>query len=318
MAMLSSCFFCRRALPANSVLEHFPVGRRVAYDPWRGRLWAVCDGCRRWMLAPIDARWEALEELEKAVRDRGHVLGRTDNVSLVRVGPLEVVRVGRAELREESWWRYGESIAGRARKARNIARAGRFFDGALMMVMVGVPYWGWSDPKKWIDRARRTSFGDTAWRAPVPCGRCGAPLTSIEFTDRYHLRVLPSEGGLAVWHPCTACGFRADAGHRIEGARAGHLLRRLLAFHNYEGGSSDQVARASDLVADHPSAEAFIQAVAERRPAVGRLLPTYALALEIAAHDARERLLLAEELGSLETRWREEERIAAIADGELS
>jgi hypothetical protein len=317
--MLSSCFFCRRVLPANSVLEHFPIGRRVAYDPWRGRLWAVCGGCRRWMLAPIDARWEALEELEKAVRDQGHVLARTDNVALVRVGPIDVVRVGEVGLREESWWRYGESMAGRARKARSIARAGRFFDGALMMALVGVPYWGWSDPKKWIDRARKTSFGVKAWRAPVPCTRCGARLHTIDFNDRYHMRVLPADGAdVAVWHACTACGFRDDAGHRLEGAAAGHLLRRLLAYHNYEGASSDQIARASDLVADYPTADAFMRAVAERRPAVGRLLPTYALALEIATHDARERLLLAQELGSLEARWREEERIAAIADGELS
>jgi hypothetical protein len=271
------------------------------------------------MLAPIDARWEALEELEKLVRDRGRVLARTDNVSLVRVGPIDVVRVGTVELREESWWRYGESIAGRARKARSIARAGRVLDGALMMAMIGVPYWGWSDPKKWIDRARRTSFGAKAWRAPVPCARCGVSLRTIDFNDRFHMRVLPvDDGELAIWHACTACGFREDAGHRIAGAAGGHLLRRLLAYHNYEGATQDQVASASDLVADHPTAEAFIRSIAERRPAVGRLLPSYALALEIATHDARERLLLAQELGALEARWREEERIAAIADGELS
>lgn len=317
--MLTSCFFCRRALPPNAVLEHFPVGQRVAYDPWRGRLWAVCGGCRRWMLAPIDTRWEALEELEKAVRDRGRVLARTDNVSLVRVGPLDVVRVGAVALREESWWRYGDSIAGRARKARSIAWAGRLFDGALMMALVGVPYWGWSDPKKWIDRARRTSFGVKAWRAPVPCTRCGARLRTIDFTDRFHLRLLPvDDGDLAVWHACSACGFRDDAGHRIEGAAGGHLLRRLLAYHNFEGASSEQVERASGLIADCPTASDFMRAVAERRPAVGRLLPTYALALEIATNDARERLLLADEIGSLDARWLEEERIAAIADGELS
>ncbi|MGH7504470.1 MAG: hypothetical protein ACRELX_02415, partial [Longimicrobiales bacterium] len=81
--MLSRCFFCRAALPPNDVLEHFAAGNRIAYDAWRGRLWAVCPHCRRWMLAPFEARWEALEEIERAVRDRGHVLARTDNVTLL-------------------------------------------------------------------------------------------------------------------------------------------------------------------------------------------------------------------------------------------
>ncbi len=68
--MTRVCFFCQRALPANDSLEQFPVGRRVAFDPERGRLWAVCPACARWNLAPIEERWEALEELEKLACDR--------------------------------------------------------------------------------------------------------------------------------------------------------------------------------------------------------------------------------------------------------
>lgn len=319
LIMLERCFFCRRDLPANPVLEHFPHGQRVAYDPWRGRLWAVCGGCRRWMLAPFDGRLEALDELEGVVRDRGRVLARTENVALVRVGPIDVVRVGDVQLREEAWWRYGESLAVRARKAKSIARFGKVFDGALMMLMVGVPYWGWSDPEKWIERARNHSFGKHAWRARVPCTRCGSPLRSIAFRERHLVRVLPAvTGDPAIWRACSACGLREDAGHRLEGAAGAHLLRRLLAYQNYAGASLEQIGRATDLVAGYPSADAFVRAIAAQRPTVGRLPPTYALALEIASHDARERRLLAAEAGTIEERWREEERIAAIADGELS
>jgi hypothetical protein len=60
--MFTRCLFCHRELPANESLERFPIGRRVAYDPARRRLWAVCPSCRRWNLAPIEERWEALEE----------------------------------------------------------------------------------------------------------------------------------------------------------------------------------------------------------------------------------------------------------------
>jgi hypothetical protein len=42
------------------------------------------------------------------------------------------------------------------------------------------------------------------------------------------------------------------------------------------------------------------------------------LALEIAANERIERRLLEAEAHELEKRWRDEERIAAIADGELT
>ena len=58
--------FCQAHLGANDVVEHFPVGKRLAYDGERGRLWVVCTRCRRWNLTPIEERWEALEECEKA------------------------------------------------------------------------------------------------------------------------------------------------------------------------------------------------------------------------------------------------------------
>src|SRR5262245_59087509 len=63
--MLSRCIYCHLPLSENLTLENFRVGRRIAFDPARGRLWAICDSCRRWNLAPIEERWEALEELEK-------------------------------------------------------------------------------------------------------------------------------------------------------------------------------------------------------------------------------------------------------------
>jgi hypothetical protein len=45
---------------------------------------------------------------------------------------------------------------------------------------------------------------------------------------------------------------------------------------------------------------------------------TSAIALEIALNDETERQLLELELKELEARWREEEDIAAIIDGELT
>ena len=58
--MYKTCMFCNRPLGANQVLEHFPVGRRLAFDAERGRLWVVCRKCERWNLSPIEERWEAV------------------------------------------------------------------------------------------------------------------------------------------------------------------------------------------------------------------------------------------------------------------
>ena len=75
-----------------------PRGRRIAYDPVKGRLWAVCEGCHRWNLAPLEEREGALYELERLARDHAKPLGHTANISLMVAGPLTLIRVGEAGL----------------------------------------------------------------------------------------------------------------------------------------------------------------------------------------------------------------------------
>jgi hypothetical protein len=41
----STCLFCHASLGRNEVIEQFPVGRRLAFDTTKGRLWAVCRKC---------------------------------------------------------------------------------------------------------------------------------------------------------------------------------------------------------------------------------------------------------------------------------
>jgi hypothetical protein len=68
----TTCIFCHGALGANEAIEHFPVGRRLAFDGEKGRLWVVCRRCERWNLTPIEERWEAIEA---ARVDRQYWLG---------------------------------------------------------------------------------------------------------------------------------------------------------------------------------------------------------------------------------------------------
>jgi hypothetical protein len=70
--MYSTGLFWDRSLGSNEVVEEFPVGRRLAFDAAKGRLWVVCRKCERWNLSPLEGRWETIEtgerRLEKLAR----------------------------------------------------------------------------------------------------------------------------------------------------------------------------------------------------------------------------------------------------------
>lgn len=55
--MYATCVYCHGPLGANEVVEHCPVGRKLAFDAARGRLWAVCPRCTRWNLSALEERW---------------------------------------------------------------------------------------------------------------------------------------------------------------------------------------------------------------------------------------------------------------------
>lgn len=82
--MYSTCLHCHHSLGANDAVEHFPVGRRLASDSAKGRLWVVCPDCGRWNLTPIDERWEAVEDCERLFAHQ-HLRAQTDNIGLVRL-----------------------------------------------------------------------------------------------------------------------------------------------------------------------------------------------------------------------------------------
>src|SRR5437764_11769068 len=121
--MYSTCLFCNQRLGANEVVESFPIGRRLAFDAAKGRLWVVCRACERWNLTPLEARWEAIEECERLFRST-RLRSSTDQVGLARLREgLELVRVGRPLRPEMAAWRYGDQF-GRRRKRHLIGSAG--------------------------------------------------------------------------------------------------------------------------------------------------------------------------------------------------
>lgn len=113
----STCLFCNVSLGANDVIEHFRVGRRLAYDANAGRLWVVCISCERWNLSPFESRWEAIEDSERAFRaTRVRVSGENIGMARLRDG-TELVRIGKPLKLELAVWRYGDQFGRRRQKA---------------------------------------------------------------------------------------------------------------------------------------------------------------------------------------------------------
>ena len=321
--MFNHCVFCHSVLGTNETLEHFPVSKRVAYDPGRGRLWAVCTSCGRWNLAPIEDRWEALEELDRLVRDRGRLLAQTDNIALAKVEELDVVRVGRANLNEEAWWRYGRELT--ARRAvhkrlgyvESVAMLGLMASGfglALFMGNSGIITHG----TRWL------KFGNAAWHGDMTCAGCGSKRTVITFRQARDIAIVSAtDESFALELRCSVCGHVGEAGgHRLTGVQSQHVLRRVLAHSHFSGASEKRVKEATTLIDRMGSSAALAQRVARNRATLATLnspaLRTESIALEIAINDENERRLLELELEDLEQRWKEEEELAAIVDRELT
>jgi hypothetical protein len=316
------CIFCRARLPTNDAIEHFPVGNRIAFDPGRGRLWAVCPACHRWNLAPFDDRWEALEELEKARVDRGRVVASTEHIALVDVPGVELVRVGGARLAEEAWWRYGSRMMRRRRQARVLTVAELAMIAGAAVLSGGIMYLGGGGVLNNLVRWRR--FGSTAWRGHTACIRCGAPLTELTFKGARKLHLSRDEQLDPALHlRCRSCRLRGGDGEfQIEGAPAQHLLRRVITYSHYAGASEKRVRSATDYIEKLGHPAAVTRELSTTGLRIDALLDrgrrTQAVALEIALNEESERRLLEMALAELEARWREEEEIAAIVDGQLS
>lgn len=326
--MFARCLSCYLAFPVNTTIERLPLGERIVVDPALGRLWVACAGCSRWTLQPIEERWEAIEDLEREIADRAHLLGRTDNVALFGAGDVEIVRVGSADRREQAWWRYGREFASRRTRAQRVARRGKFVDAAIMFTLTGLPIWALSNPDRWINRARRGHFGRHAWRGVVHCLRCGSETTSIGFRQTDSLIVsLGPEQDTILRYACRRCGADADGGYELTGTTADHVLRRVLAWRNFAGADAEQVATALRVVERRDTLPALLCSIPEKQirigsdarlPELGLGMPSATLPLEILLNADLERRQLEMELADIEARWREEEELAAIIDRELT
>ncbi len=314
--MYSHCIFCQSALGTNEVIGAFPVGRRLAFDPDKGRLWVVCKKCERWNLSPLEERWEAFEECERVFR-AARMRMSTDNIGLARLKEgLELVRIGSPLRPEFAAWRYGDQFGRRRRRAIIWTGAGV---AALVAVYAGLAAAG-------VGIGAMGQLPQVLFNLPVRARvrtRDGRVL-KLRRPQLQQTKITPTPDGtswtLSVKHGKGREVFEGTEAQRV----AGIILPKL----NYMAGSPKVIRSAVDRIeaAGHP--EVFLAQLPEAvrvidgRPGVSpkkhglvqRLPKDMKLALEMALHEEQERLALAGELVDLELQWQAAEEIAAIAD----
>lgn len=325
--MFTRCLSCDIPFSETELLEGRRLGNEVAFDPQRGRLWAICRVCRRWTLEPLEERWEALEKLERLTGggsrgpDALRLLSRTENVALFQSGGLRVLRVGHTERTEEAWWRYGQELQrshrrGRARSpGRSFTLAAAVVAGSVRAALRGQPPLSPTEVGRWM------RFGDDAWRGHRTCISCGFVFTSLSFFDRKILLLTPAEVGEGVplvSRRCPRCKSIEGGGLHLDARQSERTLRRVLAYEHWAGAPVERVRSAVALIDRAGGPSALAGTLARYGRMLGDLPAAGAVAMDIAANEAGERALLTLRASVLEQYWREEEELAAIVDGELT
>jgi hypothetical protein len=316
--MYSSCLFCHVDLGQNEAIETFPLGRRLAFDAARGRLWVVCAECKGWNLTPLDERWEAVEECERRYQD-ARLRVSTGQISLARLRDgLDLVRIGEPARPEFAAWRYGERLALRRRNSliRLGLGAGVFgavvVGGAAIGATVGIAAMWLSAAATKLTRASPDKIlAFIPWRT-----------RSRLVVRRKHLeeaRLLTKGEGYRISVPGHTMELSDDWAADLSGRAAINAASRLLPEVNRFGGSRRSIAAATSLLARWPEPEALYAMVAANGEAkvgtpFGDLPVEMRLALEMAAHEDTERRALEGELQELMSAWRDADEIARISD----
>lgn len=324
--MFTRCLFCHASFPEYEDLGWIRRGGRLAYDFERGRLWVVCEGCRRWNLVPVDERFEALEELERIARDRALPVAHTENVTLLRARGLTLVRVGRAGLAEKAWWRYGRELHRRRSAFQSAgARITAWTFGAMAYLTetVGFSDLDWDitwDDAPMADILRWRRFGWAAWWGRMECPYCHSVLRALRFDLSWWIYPLWREdGGLAVGVPCPRCDpWTPEKVYTLQGDQAENVLRRVLAYQHISGAGAATIRKAAGAIEEAGSVGEFTRRLTRERISLWKMGSIRSIALEIALNESVEDRVLDLEVRALEQMWRREEELARIIDEELT
>ncbi len=316
--MYATCLFCNRPLGENAVIEEIPVGRRLAFDSAKGRLWVVCRKCERWNLSPIEERWEAIEACERIFHDT-RMRVSTEKVGMARhLEGLELVRIG-APLRPEfAAWRYGDQF-GRRRKRAILYGIGAVtvFGGiaiggaAIGLISGSLVAQSGNFVNMWVN-------GRTRLKLPTADGS----VLKLKLPDLTSATLrpgdTPDDWSLVIGKKKKQRVFSGDEAERVAGlimpkinaaGARGPTVRDAVKEIEAAGGPD---AYLRDVV--HNPIRRTKKAVSNKDATLGKLHTPTKLALEMALHEEQERRALEGELKALELAWQAAEEIAGIAD----
>ena len=311
--MFRTCAFCNGKLDGDGGPSGLGVGKRLAFDEWRARLWVICTSCSRWNLTPLDDRIEKIESVARAAAS-GRVLASTEQVALIRWERYDLVRVGKPPRVEMATWRYGERLKARDRErakivvpltiaavgigiAANAAAGGGL--GVVIWNLHGIAEWAYIR----IIGNRRVPLVE-----PPVCAHCG---TVMQLRARHASRaflVPDAHADVAMMIICPRCEHE---GTLLTGDDATQALRQGLTYLNARKRGRKRAEHAARVVDTAGGPEGLLRDVARRELTLRSLGTERRLALEMAVDERAEVL-------ELERQWREAEEIAEIADGTLS
>ena len=320
--MYSTCLFCNKDLGTNEVIENFPVGRRLAFDESKGRLWVVCRRCEKWNLTPLEERWEAIEECERQFRAT-RVRMSSDNIGLAKLKEgLTLVRIGQPMRPEFAAWRYGDQFGRRRKRTILISGVGIAAVGAVMAggIAAGVGVGGLHIiPQVIINLPVRVKIKTNDGRV------LKVRQQNLE-RSRFLLNSATEVEGWGVYVK------HSDGEDMFYGEEAVRVTSLLLPKLNSMAGPKHVVQDAVERIEDAGNPERYLAALPDKVRAadqkrygdrtvkekklglVGKLPKPTKLALEMAVHEEQERRALEGELWLLEAAWREAEEVAGISD----
>lgn len=284
------CAFCGRK---------FPVGKRIAFDPARTRLWDICAKCGQWNLTALDLdeRRAAIGKLEQTFAATTSRSGSAD-VGIAKLPDgTSLVRVGNGNWSQFAAWRYGRRFRHRQFGYVAFVVANMVFTPMLdrqlfattfssaLTIVCGAALLYWA-----LIHRRLSSV-------PLQDGRRASIFARHELAPSIMLR----DGTWQLF-------VRHDRGESLlAGPEALRILGVLLARRNYNGASKEDVAMAIDMIQRAGGAERVFSAwlrpgllgMKEGSNKLRKLPKPLALALEMAAHEETERRALQGELAVL-------------------
>ena len=312
--MYITCGFCSGTLGGDGGGSGLGVGRRFAFDAWRSRAWVICQRCGRWNLTPFDEREATIASLER-MASAGRVAATSEQVSLLRAGAYDIVRVGQPRRPEYATWRYGERVKARERErlkfiipATLVAVGGMV---ALNVAAAGGGFYMMGQLPRMADSLYTTMVGyrKVPGVEPPICARCGTVMVLRARHLRHARLTHTAHEDLALLLACPTCRVY---GAQLEGADAEQALRAGLTYVNLKKGKKikKKAEEAAGYVDRHGGPGQFIRLTTRIEKPVSALVGAEALALEMAVDEQAE-------LRELERQWQQAEEIANIADGLL-